>query len=115
MCAIEGELTRRQQQLADKMCIRDRDESAVEVACMITADGPKPLATGEMKPTISGTIHMIKAFERMVVEAAVTGNRDLAVTALNMNPLCPSDHLANIVVDELIEAHKEYLPQFRGK
>ena len=97
-------------------CISDLpDESAVEVACMITADGPKPLATGEMKPTISGTIHMIKAFERMVVEAAVTGNRDLAVTALNMNPLCPSDHLANIVVDELIEAHKEYLPQFRGK
>ena len=97
-------------------CISDLpDESAVEVACMITADGPKPLATGEMKPMISGTIHMIKAFERMVVEAAVTGNRDLAVTALNMNPLCPSDHLANIVVDELIEAHKEYLPQFRGK
>ena len=91
------------------------DESAVEVACMITADGPKPLATGEMKPTISGTIHNIKAFERMVVEAAVTGNRDLAVTALNMNPLCPSDKLANIVVDELIEAHKEYLPQFTGK
>ena len=51
----------------------------------------------------------------MVVEAAVTGNRDLAVTALNMNPLCPSDRLANIVVDELIEAHKDYLPQFRGK
>ena len=87
-------------------------DSAVEVACMITGDGPKPLATGALKPQISGTIQMIKAFERMVVDAAVSGNRDLAVTALNMNPLCPSDTLANIVVDELLEAHKDYLPQF---
>lgn len=87
-------------------------DSAVEVACMITGDGPKPIATGNLKPQISGTVQMIKAFERMVVEAAVSGNRDLAVTALNMNPLCPSDELANIVVDELLEAHKEYLPQF---
>ena len=30
---------------------------------------------------------MMKVFERMVCEAAVTGNRDLAVTALNMNLL----------------------------
>lgn len=79
---------------------------------MVTGDGPKPIATGNLKPQISGTVQMIKAFERLVVDAAVSGNRDLAVTALNMNPLCPSDELANIVVDELLEAHKEYLPQF---
>ncbi len=87
-------------------------DSAVEVACRITADGPKPVATGALKLPISGYVHMIKSFERLVCEAAVTGDRDLAVTALNINPLCPSDALANIVVDELIEAHKEYLPQF---
>ena len=87
-------------------------DSAVEVACRITADGPKPLATGELKVSISGYAHMIKAFERMTIEAAVKGDRNLAVTALNLNPLCPSDELANIVVDELLEAQKEYLPQF---
>lgn len=86
--------------------------SAVEVACRVTADGPKPLATGELKLPISGYIQMIKTFERMVVQAAVTGNRDTAVAALNINPLCPSDELANIVIDELLEAHREYLPQF---
>lgn len=87
-------------------------DSAVEVACRITAGGPKPVATGALKLPISGYVHMMKSFERLVCEAAVTGDRDLAVTALNINPLCPSDALANIVVDELIEAHKEYLPQF---
>ena len=74
---------------------------------------PQPIATGELKLPISGYVHMMKAFERMVCEAAVTGNRDLAVTALSMNLLCQIDHDANIVIDELIEAHKDYLPQFK--
>lgn len=88
-------------------------DSAVEIACRITSDGPKPIATGELKLPISGYVHMIKTFERLVCEAAVTGSRDLAVTALNMNPLCTSDAEANVVIDELIEAHKEFLPQFQ--
>ncbi len=90
-------------------------DSAVEVACRITADGPKPLATGELKLPISGYVHLMKSFERMTIEAAVTGDRNLAAAALNLNPLCPSDELANIVIDELLEAHKEYLPQFFDK
>ncbi|GLC83140.1 6-phospho-beta-glucosidase [Lacrimispora brassicae] len=90
-------------------------DSAVEAACIITNGGPKPIAVGELKPQINGTIQTIKTFERLVCEAAVTGNRDLAVTALNMNPLCPSDHDANAVVRELLEAHKKYLPQFFKK
>ena len=87
-------------------------DSAVEAACIITSGGPKPIAVGELKPQINGTIQTIKTFERLVCEAAVIGNRDLAVTALNMNPLCASDHDANVVIQELLEAHKKYLPQF---
>ncbi|EIA25416.1 glycoside hydrolase family 4, partial [Candidatus Arthromitus sp. SFB-3] len=91
------------------------NDCAVEIACRITSDGPKPIATGNLKLQISGYIQMIKAFERMVADCAISGNRNLAVTALNMNPLCPSDAIANVVIDELIEAHKEYLPQFKKK
>lgn len=87
--------------------------SAVEIACRITSDGPKPLSTGNLKLPISGYVHMIKSFERMVAEAAVTGDKNLAIAALNLNPLCPSDKIANIVINELIEAHKDYLPQFK--
>ncbi|WP_028044029.1 6-phospho-beta-glucosidase [Candidatus Stoquefichus massiliensis] len=87
-------------------------DSAVEVACRITSDGPIPLATGDCRIQINGYIQMMKSFERMVVEAAITGNRDLAITAMNFNPLCPSDTDNNEVFDELLEAHKEYLPQF---
>ena len=87
-------------------------ESAVEVACRITSDGPQPIATGYLKLPISGYIHMMKAFECMVAEAAVEGSREKAIAALNLNPICPSDTLANLVVDELLQAHKQYLPQF---
>ena len=87
-------------------------ESAVECACVITADGPKPIVVGELPPAINGTIQMIKSFERMVAEAAVTGNKDLAVAALVANKLCDSDAVANEVFDELLEAHRAYLPQF---
>lgn len=90
-------------------------DSAVEVACRITTNGPQPIATGALKLPTSGYVQMMKTFERLVIEAAIKGDRDLAVTALNMNPLCPSDEIANTVIDELLEAHKDYLPQFFNK
>lgn len=88
-------------------------ESGVEIAAMITADGPKPIAIGELPIGINGTIQNIKTFERLVCEAAITGDRDIAITALTLNPLITSDKLAHVVFDELLEAHKKYLPQFK--
>lgn len=88
------------------------DNSAVEIACVITNDGPKPITVGELDPRINGTIQTIKSFEQMVCEAAITGNRELAIYALSINPLCSSARVAELVVDEMLEAHKEYLPQF---
>lgn len=89
-------------------------ESGVEIAAIITADGPKPIALGDLPVAINGTIQNIKTFERMAVEAAVHGDRDIAIAALTLNPLVTSDKLAKIVFEELLEAHKEYLPQFRS-
>ena len=86
--------------------------SAIECAAVVTADGPKPLAIGELPYQLNGTIQTIKTFERMVAQAAVTGDRDLAVAALTLNPLCDSDAVANAVFDEMLAAHQAYLPQF---
>lgn len=88
------------------------DDSAVEISCVITKDGPKPLAIGDLPVAVRGLVQQIKSFERVAVEAAVTGDRELAVLALTINPLVASDTLAKQIVDEMIEAHKEHLPQF---
>ncbi len=87
-------------------------DCAIEAASIITKDGPKPISVGKLRNSIRGYIQMVKGFEELTIDAAISGDRDKAVLALNMNPLCPSDEIANIVVDELIAAHKKYLPQF---
>ena len=87
-------------------------ESAVEVSCMITKDGPKPIAVGEMPIAVQGLISQIKSFERTAIDAAITGNYDKALLAMTINPLVPSDRVAKLILDEMLEAHKSYLPQF---
>ena len=88
-------------------------ENVIETACTITKDGPKPIECGKAPYKLLGTVTNIKSFEKMTVEAAVTGNRDLAIAALTMNPLIPSENLAIEVFDRLYKAHEKYLPQFK--
>jgi 6-phospho-beta-glucosidase len=90
-------------------------ESAVEVSSVITAEGPLPLAMGELPVAVSGLVAQIKAFERQAVRAAVTGDYEAALLALTMNPLSGSDAVAKLVLDELFEAHRAHLPQFAGR
>ncbi|MEH7653211.1 6-phospho-beta-glucosidase [Bacillus safensis] len=87
-------------------------ESAVEVNCIITKDGPKPIATGDLPVAVRGLVQQIKSFERVAAEAAVTGDYETALVAMTINPLVPSDDIAKQILDEMLEAHREYLPQF---
>lgn len=88
------------------------NDSAVEVSCVITKDGPKPIVVGDLPVQVRGLVQQIKSFERISIEAAVKGDYDLAVLALTINPLVASDQLAKQIVDEMMKAHQEYLPQF---
>ncbi|WP_088042724.1 6-phospho-beta-glucosidase [Bacillus sp. EAC] len=88
------------------------NDSAIEVSCVITKDGPKPLVMGDLPVQVRGLVQQIKSFERVACEAAVTGNYDQAVLALTINPLVASDKIAKQIVDEMLEAHKAHLPQF---
>ncbi|MGG2024689.1 6-phospho-beta-glucosidase [Gottfriedia sp. S16(2024)] len=88
------------------------NDSAVEVSCVITKDGPKPIVMGDLPVSVRGLVQQIKSFERVACEAAVTGDYELAILALTINPLVASDQVAKQIVDEMLEAHKKYLPQF---
>ncbi|SEK55536.1 6-phospho-beta-glucosidase [Carnobacterium iners] len=90
-------------------------DSAVEVNCVITNHGPIPLTTGELPIAIKGLVQQIKSFERTAIEASVTGNYDTALLAMTINPLVSSDRDAKKMLDDLLEAHKEFLPQFKLK
>lgn len=90
-------------------------DSAVEVNCVITKDGPKPLSVGDLPVAVWGLVQQIKSFERVAAEAAVTGDYNTALLAMTINPLVPSDKVAKQILDEMLEAHKEHLPQFFAK
>ncbi|MEH6941465.1 6-phospho-beta-glucosidase [Bacillus sp. JJ722] len=88
------------------------NDSAVEINCVITKDGPKPIAMGDLPVAVRGLVQQIKSFERVSCEAAVTGDYRTALLAMTINPLVPSDIIAKQILDEMLEAHKPHLPQF---
>ncbi|MED4227695.1 6-phospho-beta-glucosidase [Neobacillus cucumis] len=88
------------------------NDSAVEVNCVITKEGPKPIAVGDLPVQVRGLVQQIKSFERVAAEAAVTGDYNTALLAMTINPLVPSDKVAKQILDEMLEAHKEHLPKF---
>lgn len=89
-----------------------KDDEVVEVSCIITKEGPRPISMGYLPVAISGLVRNIKSFELLAAEAAVTGDYNTAYTALCINPLTPSDDIAKVILDELMEAHRDYLPKF---
>lgn len=88
------------------------DDSAIEISSVITKDGPKPLAIGDLPVAVRGLVQQIKSFERVAAEAAVSGDYNTALLAMTINPLVASDTTGKKILDEMLEAHKEYLPQF---
>ena len=90
-----------------------RDDDAVEIQAVIGKDGAKPIkATHVNSEHMKEYIQMIKAYERHAVNAALTGDREEAIRAMVMNPLMSDLNTSMACFEEMLEAHKEYLPQF---
>ncbi|MFE6139147.1 6-phospho-beta-glucosidase [Bacillus sp. NPDC057893] len=90
-------------------------DDVVEVSAYIGASGARPIAFGSLQPVEKGWLQLMKNMELCVEEAAVTGDYGLALQAFIINPLIPSGETAKRVLDELLIAHKRYLPQFSEK
>ena len=86
-----------------------KDDEVVEISCVITKDGPKPIHIGNLPTAISGLLRQIKSFELLTAKAAVMKDYNIAYLALCINPLTPSDDVAKVVFDELMDAHSEYI------
>ena len=87
----------------------------VEVSSVITSHGPEPLNWGSFEPNIRGPLQLQKAMEECTIEAAVTGDYGKALQAFTMNPLITSGYIARDLLNEMLIANKDYLPQFKDK
>ena len=87
-------------------------DCVIEARCAVGAEGVRPHPVGEIPTAIRGLLQAAKAYELLTVEAAVTGSRETAVQAMLSNPLVPGYREAAGLVDRLLEAHRQRLPQF---
>ncbi|MCA9869866.1 MAG: 6-phospho-beta-glucosidase [Anaerolineales bacterium] len=90
------------------------DDWVLEMPCRISRAGAEPLATDPLPPACFGLLASVKAYELLTVEAAVHGDRKAAYEALLVHPLGPPADQVPVVLDDLLETNRRYLPQFVG-
>jgi alpha-galactosidase len=87
-------------------------EAVVETLAEVGATGVNPIGVGALPPGVLGTVHPHAVNQELLVDAALTGDRQLALQALLGDPLVRDFKAAPQLMDELLEAHAELLPQF---
>jgi 6-phospho-beta-glucosidase len=87
-------------------------DAVVETNCIIGKQGAMPLAYGPLPGQISGLVHQVKAYERLTIEAAVSGDAKKAVIALANNPLVRDVKTAKAMFTDLLMANMEHLGVF---
>ena len=88
------------------------DNAVLETAVLVNASGIKPVTAGPPPKAVWGLVSMVKNYEMLTAEAAVTGDRDTAILALTHHPLVMDYDAAKDLFARLLEAHREYLPRF---
>jgi 6-phospho-beta-glucosidase len=89
-------------------------DAVVEIPAAIDRDGAHPIPMAPMSPDMLGLVQAVKAYERLTVEAALTGDRRVALLALVANPLVRQWSVAESLLDALLEANRHHLPRFFG-
>jgi 6-phospho-beta-glucosidase len=88
------------------------DAAVVEIPARIDRDGAHPLPLAPLAPEMRGLVQAAKAYETLAIEAAMSGDRDVALRALLANPLVSDYDIAAPLLDALLDANRPYLPRF---
>lgn len=84
----------------------------LEMPCRVGIKGIIPLPASPLPPVCESLIQQVKAYEILTAEAAVSGNRETAYKALLVHPLGPPANKISAVLHDMLETHRQYLPQF---
>ncbi|HEX9124477.1 MAG TPA: 6-phospho-beta-glucosidase [Actinomycetota bacterium] len=88
------------------------DDAVVEIPARIDREGAHALPLAPLAPEMLGLVEHAKAYERLAVGAATTGDRAVALKALLTNPLVRDYRTAAPLLEELLEANRQHLPRF---
>jgi 6-phospho-beta-glucosidase len=88
------------------------EDWVLEMPCRVDRGGIHPLPAEPLPPVCFGLLAAVKMYELLTVEAAVHGDLDAAYQALLVHPLGPAADQVQTVLDDMLETHRDYLPQF---
>ena len=87
-------------------------DAVVEVPARIDRAGAHPLPLGPLAPELHDLVVRVKEYERLAIDAATTGDRSVALAALEANPLVADRAIAEPLLGAFLEANRGYLPRF---
>jgi 6-phospho-beta-glucosidase len=88
------------------------DDDIVEIPARIDRDGAHPEPTAPLAWEMLGIVQHAKAYERLAIRAATSGDRTVALKALIANPLVGDYAGAAPLLDDLLEVNRPFLPRF---
>jgi alpha-galactosidase len=87
--------------------------AVLEGTTLVNSAGFHPYSHGELPPGIAAIMQRILGAQALTVEAALKGERKLAVQAFMADLTAIRKADAERLVDRILETHREYLPRFR--
>jgi 6-phospho-beta-glucosidase len=87
-------------------------DEVVEIGARVGREGVTPVPVAPLGPELLGLILQLKAYERLTIRAALSGDREAALLALLANPLVAQYATAAPLLDALLEANRKFLPRF---
>lgn len=87
-------------------------DSVVETYGVVGGRGAEGIAVGDVPPAVQAILHQHIVKHELTVDAALNGDRKLALQAMLLDPLVRNFDTVGKMLDELLEANRNYLPQF---
>lgn len=88
-------------------------DAMVEVPAYIGKNGPEVIAQDPIPLFQQGLMMQQVNSEKLLVEGAIEGSYEKVLQSFTLNKTVPSAKVAKAVLDELMEANKEYWPTLR--
>jgi len=86
--------------------------AVVETYGALNGSGASGIVFGELPPAVAALVHPHVFNQEAIVQAGLTGDKELAFRAFSNDPLVGRGPDARKMFEEMLEAQREYLPQF---
>ena len=98
----------------NKGAIKNFDPTAmVEIPCVVGNEGPEPLVVGDIPQFQKGMMEQQVSVEKLTVDAWINHSYLKLWQALTLSKTIPSARVAKLILDDLIEANKDYWPELK--